>query len=293
VIVFESLDPQSAAGWEDMTYPAFRDLLGPRPANGSFAAIAAREAAQPVGLGLGRLDQGSTGEILSVFVARPWRGRGIGTALLERMEEEIRALGATRVEATYSSSAPAVCAVESLLRRRGWSPPEVRMLIGTANAGMLQAPWMQRSPPDGGLSLFRWSDLSAGEREALLVDARRMGEEAFGGLPLADSESFEPINSIGLRDGHRVVGWLLTHRIAPATIRYTHLYLESRHRAFGQAFRLLSEGIRRQAAVLGEESQAIFGVWARNHRMVRLIRHRLGPYLASLAETRGSFKQCP
>jgi hypothetical protein len=97
-------------------------------------------------------------------------------------------------------------------------------------------------------------------------------------------------NSVGIRDGDSVTGGLLTHRVAPATIRYTHLYLHADHRPFGQGLRLLSEGIRRQAAVLGEGSNAVFGVWVHNTRMVRLVQHRLKPHLLSLAETRGSFK---
>jgi GNAT superfamily N-acetyltransferase len=290
MIVFESVAPASDARWEDMTFPAFRHLLRRPPADGFFAAIAAQEAGVPAGLCLGRFDHGSTGQILSVFVVESRRGRGVGTSLLERMEEELGSHGASRVEATYSSSALAACAFESILRRRGWSSPELRMLIGRADARMLQAPWVRQSLSRAELSFFNWSELSAAERSALLLQAGETDHGAIGGLPLSDPEIFEPINSIGVRDGNRVVGWLLTHRVAPATIRYTHLYLHAGSRAFGQSLRLLGEGIRRQAAALGEDSQAIFGVWAHNARMVRFVQHRLKPYLVSLAETRGSFK---
>ena len=90
-----------------MTFPAYRHLLALRPcvrlqSEGAQVkvrpmALVARSAAGPVGLALAdvpRRDGGAgSAELLSVFVDGPWRRRGIATALVEAVEQVLRARG--------------------------------------------------------------------------------------------------------------------------------------------------------------------------------------------------------
>jgi hypothetical protein len=101
----------------------------------------------------------------------------------------------------------------------------------------------------------------------------------------------EPLNSLGLRGMDGVVGWVITHRIAPATVRYTALFVDERVRRLGHGIALLAEAMRRQMGALGDDSVGTFGVWLHNAPMIRFVRRRMAPYLISMAETRSARKQ--
>lgn len=66
-----------------------------RAPGGAFV-VATSDGAPVACGGLRRLD-GSTGEIKRMWVAPSWRGAGLGTRLLRRLEDEARRLGHTRI----------------------------------------------------------------------------------------------------------------------------------------------------------------------------------------------------
>jgi putative acetyltransferase len=65
------------------------------PGRGAF--LVARDGDEPVGCGAVRLIDPATAELKRMFVMRARRGQGISRRILAALEDEARALGATRV----------------------------------------------------------------------------------------------------------------------------------------------------------------------------------------------------
>ena len=98
----------------------------------------------------------------------------------------------------------------------------------------------------------------------------------------------EPLNSLGLRYQGEVVGWLISHRIAPDTIRYTCSFTRQDLQKFGRHLGLMSEAIKLQY-----EAKIPYIIWTIpiHHRaMVEFTKKRISPYLIYLREIKESHK---
>lgn len=89
---------------------------------------------------------------------------------------------------------------------------------------------------------FSWNALTEQERQDL-QNQERAGSFPLSVSPFGEEEIIEPINSLGLRHTNEVIGWMITHRIAPDTIRYTSLYIHPQYRQSGYPIQLLSHSI--------------------------------------------------
>ena len=99
-------------------------------------------------------------------------------------------------------------------------------------------------------------------------------------------------NSIGLRYRGEVVGWVITHRINELLWRYSCAFVREDLARKRIGLALMKESMSRQVEVVGLDAvHAIWNVpnWHSTH--ARFIRRRVAPYLISLTETMGSFKQ--
>ncbi|MDX1467268.1 MAG: GNAT family N-acetyltransferase [Halomonas sp.] len=106
---------------------AFRDDCGPAGVPSVFAALAGE---RPVGMASLVVDDMSdrrelTPWLASVYVLPEWRGRGIASRLVRRVEEEARAHGIVRCY-LYTPNQ------QALYRRLGWQDREERHYRGEA-----------------------------------------------------------------------------------------------------------------------------------------------------------------
>src|SRR5947209_8746355 len=91
-----SLQAEAAEAYDGMTFPHYRTVLRLAGADPSVIAIGAMDGAERVGLVLGRIEaDGRTASALSVYVVPNYRGNGIATALLTRLEQQLEARGCT------------------------------------------------------------------------------------------------------------------------------------------------------------------------------------------------------
>jgi hypothetical protein len=107
--------------------------------------------------------------------------------------------------------------------------------------------------------------------------------------PWSDEEIIEPLNSLGLRYKDQVVGWMITHRVAEDTIRYTKMFVRKDLQSLGRAISLLAKAIKLQLETM-EDSKAVCTVFADNTEMIRFVDKRLAPHLNSMRQSWGASK---
>ena len=285
------LNDSTAVKYEKLTFPAFRYLLRSIDSQKSFIAIAASYLEQPVGLALAEISEDdSFAEVRSIFVEPAQRCAGIGTALLTRLEEELSQRGCTKAELSYMTGKSATPALERLLQKCNWAPPQPRMLVCKGQIEtVIEAPWMKKySRLPSSYRIFPWLEITQEERQAIQQQQEAQPWIPENLIPFVCEENMEPLNSLGLRYQGQVVGWVINHRISPDTIRYTSAFVREDLQKMGRVISLFSEAGKRQV-----EAKIPNVIWATplfHKSMVAFIKKHWVPYLNSVEETRGSFK---
>lgn len=223
MLTFDTLTAGTLTPYLGMTFPLYQPVLHRAGQDPGVVALAASVAGQPVGLALAELpvDGGPT-PVRSLVVAPPWRGFGIGGALLGRMEEELRERGAPRAWLTYLRDKPATPALERILARRGWDPAETTMLhLTTSVPAIARAPWMRFDRLPAGFSLFPWGELSAAEYCGLRDEQEALPWIPPELVPWRWGDDYDRHASLGLRYAGKLAGWLIVHPVEPGTLRFS------------------------------------------------------------------------
>jgi GNAT superfamily N-acetyltransferase len=300
----DALQPHDVQIGASMTFPAYRHLLAQEPTKRlpnepeqrliqPVALIARTSSDQPVALLVAELpvrDGNGPSELLSVFVAPEHRGQGIGTALVEAMEETLRVRRATAVEAVYTTGKPAIAAIERIFEARGWESPVVRTItVRFTIAEALSTPWYGRMGLPPGAEIFSWKDLTVAERERLRESNDRAPWIANGLQPWRhDQVGFDPVSSVGLRYRGEVVGWVINHQIDPRTVRFTCSFMRKDLSRRARIVPLYSEAIRRLSETACEFCTLVTPTTYPG--MLEFLRRHCSPYASFTGETRGTRK---
>jgi hypothetical protein len=84
---------------------------------------------------------------------------------------------------------------------------------------------MERRPLPSEYELFPWVELRPEERADILTRQRAAEWYPETLSPFPEEERIEPVSSLGLRFHGQVVGWCITHRMKPDTIRFFRLFI--------------------------------------------------------------------
>ena len=289
-----------------MTFPVYRPLLtlAPttrHPEQGDARrvqplALAARAGDAPAGLVIGEvpIDPGEPPEMLSLFVRPELRGRGIGTALVAALEQEVARAGFDRLVTVYTRGKPAIEAVERILWKRAWEAPQTRTLsVRFPPAAALEAEVFAERRMGvlaAGLELFAWRDLGAAERDELRASHERSPWITPALAPWRfEAAGFDPVSSVGARWRGAVVGWVINHEVTPGTVRFTCSFMRKDLSRRGRIVPLYRESIRRLAEAGTERATFVTPVNYPN--MIRFIERWIVPVAEFAAETRGSRKR--
>lgn len=284
------LNDSTIAKYEHLTYPIFRSRLQASGLQQSIVAIGASSLCQPVGLAMAEISpDGTIAEVLSIFVTPQHRCAGIGTDLLTRLETELSLIGCTKAGLVYITGKPTTPALERLLQKCNWTPPQPRTLVcKTTIERIMDAPWMNRSSLPSSFTIFPWTDLTEDDRLSI---QKRQAQEPWipqNLIPFRHEENLEPLNSVGLRYKGEVVGWVITHRLDPGTIRYTCSFVRLDLQKMGRIIPLYVEAIKRQY-----QANILKGIWTVpffHTAMINFVKRRMADYMESIEESRGSFK---
>lgn len=300
---FEALNSPVDPRFADMTFPAYRHLLALQPGKRHAGlpgrpvvmpvALGARVGEEPVGLALGEVPEGQTAnaEVLSLFVAPAYRGRGLGTALLDAMGTYLSRMGIEKAEGVYMTGQANQEFLERVLRKAGWTEPEFRQLTMrfTLEEGRRMG-WYGRYPLEAGYSMFPWKDLTDAERESLRESQRATGWIKPDLEPWKhDAEGFEPVSSLGIRLHGEIVGWVLTHALDARTVRFTCSFIRRDLGRRGKIVPAYSEVIRRLSEGTAFEVCTLT-VPVQHRGMSSFILRRCAPFASFTGETRGTTK---
>lgn len=283
------LNKVNSCEYDNLTFPSIQKRWKIYKQRGKLLGVAAFREKTMVGLVISECLANTTkAEIISLFVEPNYRHQGIGTNLVQYLEKGLIKLGCKQVLVNYKASKITATDFEPLLTNCGWEKPQTKMIVGMGTPETItQAPWLNhlsqyQLPSD--LEIFLWKDLTQGEREQIL---KRQKEQRWYPeilSPFHPDPRLETINSLGLRYGGEVVGWMINHRVAEDTIRYSILFVAKEFQRSGKAMLLLAESIRLQL-----ESAVPFGKFAvqiENQSMLRIVRRHLTPYLTGQTESR-------
>jgi len=278
-----------AMRFANLTFPLFRPLLSGLGPGSDTVATGAYWQGIPVALALGRNLLGGKSEILSLFVSPLNRRSGIGTALLLRLEELLAERGCNSCQLVYMTNGSSTAALERLLLRCGWPSSQPHMFVFKFDQTVVLPSWTHSCtlPPD--FEAFRWRDLTSAERIGICRSQEESKWIPDYLVPFQHEDGMDIVSSLGLRFERNVVGWVITHHIAPDTVRYTNLFLRKDLRRMGRGIALLAESIRVQTKELGLlRPIGICSVHVENKALLRFL--RLHTPLADVRDTRGTCK---
>jgi GNAT superfamily N-acetyltransferase len=307
MLSIERLTRTEAVGLARMTFPAYRHLLDLEPAPRHLAdgddrhvqpiAVGARAGTSILGLALAEVPVVSgtnpdRATLLSVFVDPASRRRGIGTALVQRIEDEAARRGLTHLDGVYMTGGAFVDAVAALLARRGWSSPVTRTVTMRATLEELQRmPWYGRVRIEGPhLEIFPWTALTGDEKRRLATSHLADPWITEGLEPWRhDHAGYDEVSSVGLRHRGEVVGWVINHRLAEDLVRFSGAFVREDHARRGRIFALYTNSIERLRRTPCREITCITP--ARYAAHAAFLRDRCAPFAKFFAETRGAEKR--
>ena len=265
------LNSSNALDYNHLTYPNLQKRWQTQPPQGELTGLSASLDGAIVGFAISERLNPQQAEIISLFVLPEYRSQGIGTRLLAYLERELAQQGCVEIILSYSTSTLTNVALEPLLQKLHWQSPQINLVLGkTATEKIAPAPWLNKYPLPPAFEVFPWLD--AGLSLPPSVEAHRL----------------EPLNSLGLRYRGEVIGWVLTHRVAPDTIRYTAVSIAQAFEQRGRGVSLLAEAIRRQ--VDSGVPYLTGSVSYRYPRLLKFVERHLTPYLTGVGEVRQTSK---
>jgi len=299
-----ALDASMTAACAGMTFPVYRHLLrlepAPRhPEQGDDRLVqpigcVARSEGAPIALALAELplegqDDGAehAPEVLSLFVRPESRNQGIATVLLERLEGLVRARGFAELKAVYMGGRPGNAALARVLAKRGWRAPAVRTVtLRFTPRGARSTPWYGRGRLSSEDEIFPWAELRPREREELHRSQAESPWIPTGLEPWRhDTHGFDSVSSLGLRYRGRVVGWVINHRVSPATVRFTCSFMRKDLGRRGRILPLYTASLQRLEDAGCTDCLFVTPVEFPN--MVNFVRDRCAPWTGALTETYG------
>ena len=286
VVFVEKVCP--APEFAELTYPRLRHLLTKEESDLTHRdrlVVGALCGGVSIGLALYSREYGE-GErrLLSVFVDRRFRRRGIALELLDRGERVAMEKETTKLVAFHSNQTANYAYYEGLVQKAGWSSPQ---LFEYRLAG--KARWVYDAERDwakfltrvrrGGYAAKSWDEVTE-------ADNARLADIVAHEMPEAD-RAFDPLNhhlpdfmseiSVLLYCGDDIAGWVLGAKGAVAdTYNYKTGYALPKYQKRGYLIVGMMEVCHRQAELFGPETLSTYET--NNAAMQRVMHKQIKPY---------------
>lgn len=215
-----------------------------------FLGVIATLENRPVGLLLASLDHTEKNLRIHSFLVHPeHRNQGVGTALVKTLEAAIRNSGVNKMDVYFRSHWKSRDHLEKILKDLGWSDPEEDLIIVKGLAKKVLKLFMHDKiglPPRYSFEPF----LQLSTADTTYIKQKKQEENWYLDYldPFVQTKTVFDAGSIALKYDNKVIGWVISHLIAPDLNEFTALFVDSAHRPFKQAHLLMREAIMRQDA---------------------------------------------
>jgi GNAT superfamily N-acetyltransferase len=218
--------------------------------NKPFMGVIATQENRPTGLLLASLDHtGKNLRIHSFLVHPDHRNRGVGTNLVRTLEESIKNYGVNKMDIYFRSHWKSRDHLEKIFKNLDWNDPKEDLIIVKGLAKKV-------------LKLFMHDKIGLPERYAFepflqlsaadttYIKKKKQEEDWYLDYldPFVQQKTMFEAGSIALKYDNKVIGWVISHLIAPDLNEFTALFVDAAHRPFKQAHLLMREAIMRQDA---------------------------------------------
>lgn len=215
-----------------------------------FLGVIATLDNRPAGLLLASLDQvGENLRIHSFLVHPDHRNRGVGTALVKTLEESTKNSGITKMDIYFRSHWKSRAYLEKMFKNLGWNDPEEDLIIVKGLAKKVLKLFMHDKivlPEKYSFEPF----LRLNAADTAYIKRKKKEEDWYLDYldPFVQMKTIFDAGSIALKYDNQVIGWVISHLIAPDLNEFTALFVDAAHRPFKQAHLLMREAIMRQDA---------------------------------------------
>jgi len=265
-------------------------LVGQNPWNITTArviVIGATSQNQPVGLIIAsQFTFLLSAEIHWLFVNEAHRNQKIATQLVLSLEKELKQLNCPIITLAYETDTPSAPALENVLLHTKWPDPVVFVQRYFFDVLTFNPAWFQKSYKfPSNVVTFPWTELKPKDK-VWLKDLVQQYHFLALLSPFYEEERIEPLNSMGIRFQGEVIGWMITHRIAPDTIRYTSLYIMPKFQLKGSSTPLLIQSINLQKKMGIPQAFFEINFSQLDQRWQKFVNQRLAPYAKKITQVK-------
>lgn len=243
-------------------------------------SIVAFKDEKPIGLAFGYAYPSiGQGFIRSLFVLDSADYEEVGSKLLSLLSEEFQRKKIQLVTWQFFSWSPNIEILKKIQQKQGWAPAVPIVERYSFESATFAPPWYLAEGPSlpKDYKIFQWRFLTAKQEQEIrrLTKPHSTLQDI---SPFDDPNPVELINSIGLKKGSHVVGWMINHRMDKDTIRYSALYIHGELRGLGPAVRLLKESIKIQKEAQVKYAYTEINLKRSPKYWLNFVRKRLAPY---------------
>ncbi|MGH9342200.1 MAG: GNAT family N-acetyltransferase [Terriglobia bacterium] len=274
-------NPQPGEAYGPLTFPRYRPFLAADRED--ISAFGFELDQQPIALAVvfWRSSTKFPPRLLSIAVARPYRGQRVASDLLRRVELATAERGFQSITTIYSVKLPDRAGLERLLAAREWSAPRIAE-FRTAGYALDVAAEMARIEParhpylPDGAEIAPWFSATEEERGQIEALVQTPGYKLLF-APFVFEKTAHPELSKILRYRGRAVGWVMGEMNNPELCYYSNAFVLPELQRRGALIALIRDVCRCQAKLLGPRSVAQLSTTPAIPGMPRFMRERLAP----------------
>lgn len=214
----------------------------------NMIGVVATHEKKPVGLLLCTDDNTGANYRIHSFMTHPqYRKMGIGHSMINEIEAYVKKRGGRKIDLYYRSHWPSRHFLEKILTSQNWSEPKEDLIIVKGKASNVNMLFMHSGlelPAEYEFGAFR--EIDTEDRNYILK--RKKEENWYLDYldPFVQESSMCDAASLVLRKEGMIVGWVISHLIAPDLNEFTALFIDPVHRPYKMAHLLMREAITRQ-----------------------------------------------
>jgi GNAT superfamily N-acetyltransferase len=212
------------------------------------AVLALAGGIVPIGLVLAAANPENPCEadILSIFVNKNFRNKGICKSLLETIEADLVKSGFKKIFIIYNYKTSATgIYLKKALSKNGFSDPENRYFLFKVNVQLLRSGnFFKKSSLIDKYNFFKFADLGKDDcNDFLGCQTEDEKNEWIGFNPFGYLNILEPCNSIGIKINNEYAGWVITVKNGENSLAYSVLFVRKKYRKTPVAVALMKKSL--------------------------------------------------